>query len=365
MLEITSLNDVRGNNVVIYAIKTLLSKGSFPKVSIMAGSMGVGKSTVAKIVADEINKEGEFATQVYNFGNDVDLDEINTTVFKMNPAVPRAFIFEEIHGLSRSQQTALLNMLDSQPSNVRVICTTTELHHILNTIKSRAAVWEFKLLGEKQLSMLLDDYLKERGVTLSNAAKLTLLKSCFGVPRDLLKNTDLAIAGEFTETQLDDLMGRVSEDLIFSLLCSLKSRSVDFASNITALTDSIGSNKLSQLRDFYTRFLLESRGIEGATISREKITTLQSLLSGEEIEKIGRALIRATSDTLVLELSLLNLELTRTGPKQLVGQQVDKLSQNNAQASSTATEATSHTRMDSARVSASSLKSLKFDDKGV
>lgn len=359
MLKIDKLEDVRGNNVVVYSIKTLVSKGTYPKFTIMSGNMGVGKSTVARIVGDMLD-ESETPLQILNFGLEINMKTVEDTVFKMNPSKPRVFIFEEMHGLNKEQQTALLTMLDMQPSNIYVIGTTTELHKILPAIRSRATVWKFRLLAEKQLSQLLDDYLSIVGGTLSSQAKYALLKSCRGVPRDLLKSTDLALAGEFTESQLNELLGQISEDLIYTLLCSLKSTSIDFSVNMTRLLSDFSKDKLYQMRDFFTRYLLERKGIEGATITKEKISSLDLLFSDEELNNIGKVLVRATPDTLALELALLNMNLTRTGRNQLVGQQIDRLASNQSVSVSSLPEAEAAVRKQDASLRSTDLRSLQL-----
>lgn len=359
MLTIESLDDIRGNNVVIYSIKSLLDKKVFPKFTILAGNMGVGKSSVAKLVAAQLN-ESNSPVVTFNFGLKQDMTELEDTVFKLKPSVPRAFVFEEIHGLDKGQQTALLTMLDSQPENVYIICTTTEIHRILRTLQSRATVWTFRLLGQKQLAQLLDDYLASTATNLTQQAKSALLRSCYGVPRDLLKNADLAISGDFTGTQLESLLGRVSEDLIFTLLCSLKSVAVDFCTNMTSLMEESGEDKLYQLRDFYTRYLLERKGIEGATIAKDNIKTLDSTFSQAELEEIGRTLVRARPETLALELSLLNMKLTNTNSKMLTGQQIDRAVAHQAAGNVTHKSAEVQGRINDARLSTSSLRELKL-----
>ncbi len=361
MLTINSLDDVRGNNVVIYSIKKLLANRTYPTFSIMSGNMGVGKSTVARLVAEALNMS-EAPVHIYNFGMDINMKELEETVFKMNPSEPRAFVFEELHGLDKSQQTALLTMLDSQPSNVYIICTTTEIYKVLRTIRSRAHVWEFRLLGERQLAQLLDDYLEAEGITnFSKTAKSVLLKSARGVPRDLLKNTDIAIAGEFNSENLNQLLGQVSEDLIFALFCSLKTQSVEFTSNISQLMDEGSEHKLAQLRDFWTRYLLEQRGIDNPTISKDKLEQLSLLFSVDEAIKVARTLIRATEDTLMLELVALNMELTKTSAGYQVGQQKDKRAQGTAQGIVTAPSEAVARRKENARISPISLDGYQLN----
>lgn len=359
MLEIKNLDEVRGNNVIIYSIKSLLEKHSFPKFSIMAGHMGVGKSTVANLVANELN-EFEYPVQVYNFGMEINMNDLEDAVFKRNPSVVRAFVFEEMQGMDKAQQTALLSMLDKQPSNVYIIGTTTEIYKIQKTIRSRATVWDFKLLGERQLAQLLDDYLKDKPNNLSQRAKNTLLKSCHGVPRDLLRNVDLAISGDFTADQLDALLGHVSEDLVFALLCSLKSASLDFSTNMSQLMEESSRDKLVQLRDFFTRYMLERKGIPNATISKDKIEMLDSLFTQKEIYRIGTVLAKANADNIMLELSLLNMELTGVNSKHMVGQQVDRRAQNLPASAAVALEDEGTKKIQSAKITPESLKKLKL-----
>lgn len=361
MLEINTLEELRGNNVVIYSIKKLLDNKTYPGFSIMTGHMGVGKSTVARLVAEQLNT-GDVPVHTFNFGMKVDMKELEDTVFKMNPYEPRAFVFEELHGLDKVQQTALLNMLDTQPPNVYIICTTTERHKILKTIRSRGTIWEFKLLGQRQLAQLLDDYLEAQGIaTMSRTAKEALLHSANGVPRDLLKNTDLAIAGEFTGEQLSALLGRVSEDLLFSLFCALKTQSIEFSTAVNTLMEQSSENKLPQLRDFWTRYLLECHEIDNPTIAKDKRKQLQELFSPEEAMKVGHTLVRATPDTLILELTLLNMELTNTSKRHQVGQQRDKKAVGTAQGVITSATEEGAMRKDAARVSRATINSLRLD----
>lgn len=322
MLEIKTLDDIRGNNVVIYSIKKLLEKKSFPKLSIMAGVMGVGKTSVAKVVAQELDKSGN-PIQVYNFGMPIDLNKIQEEVFSLNPMKPRAFIFEELHGLNKGDQNALLQMFDSQSPNIYVICTTTEIYNIIRTIRSRAQVWEFKSLSNKQCAQLLEDYLADKGVRLSEQAKQSLLRSCRGIPRDLLKNTDFAIEGEFTPSQLDTLLGNVSDDLIFALFCSLKSKTTDFIANIETFMEDGSSTKLSALQDFWLRYILERNGGTKLTLSSQMIDTLNAVFSDEDIMKVSKTLLRAERDTIMLELVTLNMSLTQTSSATVLGYQRD------------------------------------------
>lgn len=323
MFEIHSIDDIRGNNVAIYSIKALLARKSFPNLSIMSGVMGVGKTSVAKLVAGELDDSGR-VTRIYNCGMPVDMAKIQEEVFSLNPIRPKAFIFEEIHGLSKGDQNALLQMFDTQSKNVYIICTTTEIHRLLRTIRSRAQVWEFRLLSEKQCAQLLDDYLEMQGYTLSQQSKLSLLRASHGVPRDLIKNADFAIKGEFDSEQLDSLLGNVSDTAVYSVFCALKSKTADFVIYIDRLMEEAPASQLPALHDFWLRYLIERTKATEKTLTSEMITTLDSLYSPSEAIKIAKTLLRSRPDTLMLELISLNMSLTNMTNSGVVGQQRDE-----------------------------------------
>lgn len=309
MYEIKELSDVRGNTVVTYSIQTLLDRRSFPNFAILSGVMGVGKTSVAKVVAKTLN-ESDAEIHIYNLGMEIDMNRLKEDVFSINPVKPRAFIFEELHGMSKNDQNALLQMIDMQSKNVYIIATTTELSRVIRPLRSRAQSWEFKLLSDKQLSALLDDYLSKQGVSLPSACKQSLLRSCKGVPRDLLKSADFAIAGDFSSAQLDTLLGNVSDDVMFALFCGLKSDTVGFVSNMERILDEGEEAKLEALQDFWLRYLMERSGAVRKTLSNMNIETLDKLYKKSDLAKVSQMLLRATPETLMLELLTMNMALT-------------------------------------------------------
>lgn len=320
MFEIRTLDDIRGNNVTIYSIKTLLERKTFPNLSILSGVMGVGKTSVARVVASTLDHTGAPA-KVYNCGMPLDLAKLQEEVFSLNPMHPRAFIFEEVHALSKADQNALLQMFDSQSKNVYILCTTTEIRKVLRTIRSRAQVWDFKLLSDKQCAQLLDDYLSLSNCTLSEGSKRSLLRASHGVPRDLIKNTDFAIKGDFDSLQLDALLGNVSDTALCALLCSLKSNTADFIMHIEDLLEVSTENKLAALYDFWVRYLLERALKSSRTLPDAAISQLDQLFDDASRMAVSKTLLRARESTLVLELITLNMQLTGSNTASVLGQQ--------------------------------------------
>ena len=88
---------------------------------------------------------------------------------------------------------------------------------------------------------------------------------------------------------------------------------------------------------------------------------MSTLFSNDDLSKIGRTLLKSTPDTLILELTLLNMELTSTAKSQLVGQQIDKAARHQANATVTHPSDEIKDRVDKARLSRRNLNQLKLE----
>ena len=361
MFEIKTLDDIRGNNMAIYSIKTLLERGSFPKLSIMSGVMGVGKTSVARVVANQLDQSG-FPVKTFNFGTKVDAKSLQEEIFSLNPAKPRAFIFEELHAYPKESQEALLQMFDSQSSNIYIICTTTEVYKILKTIRSRARVWNFTTLSEKQLGQLLDDYLESKGAVLAGESKVSLLRACKGIPRDLISSADFALDGNFDSAQLDALLGNVSDELIFQMFCTLKSSTESFVANIEELLEDTSYEKINALKDFWLRFLMERTGAVRKTLPSNMVNILDKTFNKSDLVKVNKVLLRSTPNTLLLELVNLNMILTESTDSTVAGKQLER-----ARTSASEQQILSQrnqTVNTGARLSAEGLNLMNLDGKG-
>lgn len=316
-------DNIKGNTTIIYMLKQLLNK-QFPSFIILAGPPGTGKSTVALEISKYINKSDSNVYTI-NFGLEVDMEKIETSIFKMTPSEPKAFIFEEFHGLQKEKQTALLQMLDNQPRNTYIIATTTELRSINRPIKSRATVFQFRTLSKSQLMSLANDYCDSKGVELSKELITLLVNNARGIPRELLKSIDFAVSGEFNAEQMADFSGIMSTNLVFNVLCSLKSDSADFIVTLrNVFFESVGDNKLYQLRDFWLSYILASKSLDYSDIDKEKCTILNSLFNEKEIDAISKVLIKAKEETLMLELISLNMNLKKSSNSSILGSQIHR-----------------------------------------
>lgn len=330
MITATDITKLFGNNALRATINQLLVKKEYPKFTILCGPMGVGKSTMASIIAKTLTKDNtdnNSSVHIINCAAKPDISEIESNYLRYPPLEPIVVIFEEFHGLLKdsNEQTILLNILDKLPNNIYIIATTTELHKIQRPIVSRSIKFEFKLLSVKEMNYMLDSYLKTTNVAFDADIKSALVHTSKGVPRDLLKTVDLIMKGDLSNEQIMGLVEYVSDNSLFIIFSSLKSESVSFSIAISDLMLSMPSNQLQSMRDFWARFILMSKGSNEITIDKTIFKSLNELYDSKEIMLITETLLSTNNSKLILDLLHLNMKLTCTSNKQMVGvQKVEK-----------------------------------------
>ena len=141
------------------------------------------------------------------------------------------------------------------------------------------------------------------------------------MPRDLLKTVDLIIKGDLSNEQIMGLVEYVSDNSLFAIFSSLKTESVSFSVVIEDLMLSMPSNQLQSMRDFWSRFLLMRKGSTEITIDKNIFQSLKQLYDNKEIMMITEVLLNTDVNKLVLDLLHLNMKLTNTSNKQMVGVQ--------------------------------------------
>lgn len=360
MLNIDRVSDLRGNATVLYAMNQLLERGKFPKFTIIHGQMGVGKTTAARLIAKELLKNDPMASKPLEFdvALGVNLQEIASTYIEHAPAHNQVIIFEEFHAFDKNAQTALLNMIDRQPPTLYIICTTTELHKILRPLQSRAQLFEFRLLRQTQMAALLNEYLESRGESLDPSMKEAVLYKARGIPRDMLKDTDLLLSGDFTSEQVNDLLGFMSDATALTLFLSVKSDTLTFIDTIGMMLEEKINDRVNQLRDFWTRFILCRKGNNNYGLDKTRLDALNSVYASDaEIMQVTSTLLRATDKTLELELIQLNMKLTGARNSNVVGEQaVRKVSASTERDCS----AINAGQADKGRITPASLKNIKL-----
>jgi len=137
-----TLDEVIGNEHIKKPLRKQLETGTVSQTIMITGQFGSGKTTIAKILANELSAE------VYEIdcGSDGGVDRMREVVDSANRSSlfsqNKMFILDEVHGLSKQAQSALLKTLEEAKDNTYFVLLTTELKKILPTIRSRCVVYE-------------------------------------------------------------------------------------------------------------------------------------------------------------------------------------------------------------------------------
>jgi DNA polymerase-3 subunit gamma/tau len=240
-----TFDDVIGQPHVVQTLVNSITTKRIAHAYLFSGTRGVGKTTVARILAKALNCErGPTGTpcatcancQEIAQGTSVDVIEIdgasNTSVddvreirenVKFAPfrGQYRVYIIDEVHMLSNSAFNALLKTLEEPPSHVVFIFATTEIHKIPATILSRCQHYNFRRIARAEIVERLRHVAQQDGIALEDRSLTALARASEGSMRDALSLLDQAVAFGGTtivHADLEALLGAVPQELVRGMI---------------------------------------------------------------------------------------------------------------------------------------------------
>ncbi|MBX9660068.1 MAG: DNA polymerase III subunit gamma/tau [Nitrospiraceae bacterium] len=236
-----TFDDVVGQSHVVQTLMNAVDTKRIAHAYLFSGTRGVGKTTVARILAKALNCEqgptGHPCNTCVNCveitqGTSVDVMEIdgasNTSVddvreirenVKFSPfrGHYRVYIIDEVHMLSNSAFNALLKTLEEPPSHVVFIFATTEIHKIPATIMSRCQHYNFRRIARQEIIDRLRHVATQDGMTIEDRSFTALARASEGSMRDGLSLLDQAVAfggKTIAHADLEVLLGAVPQELV-------------------------------------------------------------------------------------------------------------------------------------------------------
>ena len=242
--------DVVGQEHVVRALANALNTGRIHHAYLFTGTRGVGKTTLARILAKALNCLGAdgnggitstpcgvcSACKDIDAGRFVDLLEVdaatNTKVDEMRELLETAqyapvsgrykvYIIDEVHMLSKSAFNAMLKTLEEPPGHVEFILATTDPQKLPITVLSRCLQFNLKNLAPALLATHLAHILETEKIPFEPAALDLLGRAGEGSARDALSLLDQAIAygaGEVKADQVATMLGVLDQTYLFSML---------------------------------------------------------------------------------------------------------------------------------------------------
>lgn len=240
-----TFTDLVGQEHVVKALRNALDEGRLHHAYLLTGTRGVGKTTIARILAKSLNCEqadhGEpcglcqSCTQI-DSGRYVDLLEIdaasNTGIDNIREVLENAqyaptagkykvYIIDEVHMLSKSAFNAMLKTLEEPPEHVKFILATTDPHKVPVTVLSRCLQFVLRNMTTQQVADHLAHVLQQENIAYEAPALQLLGRAAAGSMRDALSLLDQAIAmgsGQVAEADVRNMIGAVDKHYLYELL---------------------------------------------------------------------------------------------------------------------------------------------------
>ncbi len=224
-----SLEEIIGQDHITSTFKNALKTGKLSHAYLLTGPRGVGKTSIARILAHGINQlpyseDGHMDIIEIDAASNRRIDEIRDLRDKVSTAPTSAkykiYIIDEVHMLTKEAFNALLKTLEEPPAHVIFILATTEGHKLPKTIISRTQRFTFLPVSKAEVTAHLKVIAKKESITIDDEALDLIAEHGEGSFRDSISLLDQLSSSSEAVTKSDVLrvLGRAPQELIQALL---------------------------------------------------------------------------------------------------------------------------------------------------
>lgn len=319
-----------GQEPVVRALRNALETGRIHHAYLLTGTRGVGKTTIARILAKSLNCErglgpspcGECDTCMeIADGRFVDLIEVDAAsrtkvedtrdLLDNVPYAPvrgryKVYLIDEVHMFSRHSFNALLKTLEEPPPHARFVLATTDPEQLPVTILSRCLQFNLKRLDADQIAAKLGEILVAESIAAEPPALAALARAADGSMRDALSLLDQAIAfggGAVKAADVDTMLGTLGVQHLENLLAALHA--------------SDGKALLRAVDAVYAEAADSARVLESLALLLQKIAIAQTVPEAMADDQADAGLVQRFASELAPDVTQLWYQIALHGRRDL------------------------------------------------
>lgn len=183
-----SLDEVFGNEELITSLKKLTKDKAIPQVILFTGETGTGKTTIARILSNEVATQTNITEMdsAQFTGIDVIREIRKQSRYMAIGGGGKVFVMDEVHQLSSAAQEGFLKELEDTPKNVYYFLCTTNPEKLRPTLKGRCIQYQLELLSDSDMTSLLESVVEKESEKLNSKVYKVIAKTAKGHPRNAL-----------------------------------------------------------------------------------------------------------------------------------------------------------------------------------
>lgn len=309
--------EVVGQDHVVRTLQHALDNNRLHHAYLFTGTRGVGKTTLARIVAKSLNCENGVSSKQCNKcnacieideGRFIDLIEVDAASrtkvedtrsllenvpYKATIGRYKVYLIDEIHMLTGHSFNALLKTLEEPPSHVKFLMATTDPQKLPVTVLSRCIQFNLRAMDEHEIRDQLQYILTQENIGFEIEALDAIARQSKGSMRDGLSLLDQAISytnGNVRADLVRDMLGMVSDEYIFDLLNAIATGNAVQALQTVEKMCERAINFESALDDFLLKLhdlslmKIEPRVLEARSQNLDELKRIDELMSPEDIQ---------------------------------------------------------------------------------